>query len=65
MTIPAGRTFVDVDVDAVDDTELDGTQTVSITVSAAGFNPWIDTVDVLDVESLDLSIDCLFRLATA
>ncbi len=57
VTIPAGRTFVDVDVDAVDDTELDGTQTVSITVSAAGFNPWIDTVDVLDVESLDLSID--------
>lgn len=57
VTIPAGQTTAFFSIDAVDDTLLDGTQTVSITASSAGQIPWTTTLDVQDAESLTLAID--------
>ena len=50
VTIPAGQSSVSFGIDAVDDTILDGTQTVSITASAAGHADGGDSLDVLDDE---------------
>jgi len=59
VTIPAGQaTSPIVNIDAVDDNLVDGTQTVTITASATGVNDGTDTVDVTDddVATLTLSI---------
>ena len=47
-TIPAGQAQVLVDLDAVDDDIVDGTQTVTVTASAAGFTAGSDTLEVTD-----------------
>jgi hypothetical protein len=51
VTIAAGQTNAAFLVNAVDDTELDGTQTVTISASATGFADVGDTIDVLDDDS--------------
>jgi subtilisin-like proprotein convertase family protein len=59
VVIPANQSEVIVDLNAVDDTLLDGTQTVTITptsVNLPGFELIGDTVDVTDVEYLDLAL---------
>ena len=57
VTIPAGRTFVNFSIDAIDDTELDGTQTARITAETPGLNAFTATIDVTDGESVILTID--------
>ncbi|MEZ6086989.1 MAG: delta-60 repeat domain-containing protein [Pirellulaceae bacterium] len=59
VTIPAGQTSAVVQVDAIDDLFVDGTQTVTITASAVGFSNGADTVDVTDddLNTLTLVID--------
>ncbi|HPM82875.1 MAG TPA: dockerin type I domain-containing protein, partial [Candidatus Anammoximicrobium sp.] len=47
-TIPAGQSSVTVNLAAVDDTLVDGTQTVTITASATGFSSGSDTLQVTD-----------------
>jgi hypothetical protein len=44
-------------ITAVDDALLDGTQTVTITASAAGYNDGTDTLDVNDHETLAVAIN--------
>ncbi len=51
-TILAGQTSVTVDLAAVDDAIADGTQTVTITASAAGFTSGSDTLNVTDNDPL-------------
>jgi hypothetical protein len=48
VTIPAGAQSVEFALTAVDDHVVDGTQTVTITASAAGFSPGTATVDVTE-----------------
>ena len=55
-TIPAGQSSVTVPLDAVDDNLLDGTQTVTISASSAGFVTGSKTLNVTDYETLSLSI---------
>ena len=59
VTIDAGQaTSPFFDLDAVDDSIVDGTQTVTLTASAAGFSDATDNVNVLDddVATLTLTI---------
>jgi len=56
VTIPASANSATIDVAAVDDNVLDGTQTVTITATAAGYVSLADTLDVTDFESLSVSI---------
>jgi len=58
VTIAAGQASATFDLTAVDDTTVDGSQTVSITVSATGFNSDTKSVSVTDndaTEALTLS----------
>ena len=48
VTILAGQSFVSFQIDAVDDSIVDGTQTVTVTGTATGFTDGTDTVDVND-----------------
>ncbi|MCH8148170.1 MAG: tandem-95 repeat protein, partial [Planctomycetes bacterium] len=57
VTIPDGASSVDVPLDVIDDTLLDGTQTVTITASADGFSDGGDTIDVRDIETLSLTVN--------
>ena len=57
VTIPAGETSATFTIAGVDDSLLDGTQTVTITTSASGYVDGTDTVDVLDHELLGVSFD--------
>lgn len=60
VTIADGKTSATFDVTAVDDTTVDGSKTVSFTVSATGFNTDTDSVTVTDndaTESLTLSFN--------
>jgi len=60
ITIPANQAHVLLPLDVIDDAILDGTQTVNVTVvspSLPGFLLRGDTVDVTDVESLDITLD--------
>ena len=50
VTIPADGPGVDFAIDAVEDAVYDGTQTVTVTATTAGFNSGSDTVDVVDHE---------------
>ena len=55
-TIPSGQASLTLDLDAVDDALLDGTQTVIISGSANGYFAADGTVDVLDYETVILAI---------
>ncbi|MEL6477409.1 MAG: Ig-like domain-containing protein [Pseudomonadota bacterium] len=55
LIINAGSASASINLDAVDDMILDGTQTVTITASALGFNSGSDTVDVTDDEVADMT----------
>ncbi len=60
VTIADGQTSATFDVTAVDDTAVDGSKTVAITVSATGFNSDTENVTVTDndaTESLTLSFN--------
>jgi hypothetical protein len=48
VTIPAGQASVTFALDAVDDSIIDDTQTVTITATAAGYVTGTDTIDVRD-----------------
>jgi len=50
VTILAGESYADFDIDAVDDAETDGDQTVTISASATGYLDGSDTVVVTDDE---------------
>ena len=50
VVIPAGLSTTTFDISAVDDTLYDGTQLVTITASAAGFDDATDSLDVTDNE---------------
>ena len=56
VTIPADQSSVTFTVNAVDDTLLDGTQSVTFTASAAGYISGTRNIDVTDAESLSVSI---------
>jgi len=57
VTIPAGATSATFQVNAVDDTEVDGSQSIILTASASGFQAGTDNLTVTDDESkLTLSI---------
>jgi subtilisin-like proprotein convertase family protein len=59
VVIPANQSEVTVFLDAVDDTLLDGTQTAQVNavdVNVSGLTLGGDTVDVTDVEMLQLSV---------
>jgi len=57
LTITAGNTSATFDVAIVDDTLIDGPQTVSISASAPGYYPPTDTIQVNDNEIATLSLD--------
>lgn len=56
VTIPAGEESVTIDVSAVDDNLVDGTQEVAITASATGVLSTEALIDVTDYELLDLRL---------
>jgi hypothetical protein len=56
IVIPAGSNSATFIVNAVDELIADGTQTVTITATAAGFVTAVDTIDVLDDETRQLSL---------
>jgi len=56
VTIPANQSSVTFAVTAVDDTVLDGTQTVTITAGAVGYVGGSQTIDVTDFEALSMTI---------
>ncbi|MCA9245846.1 MAG: hypothetical protein KDA42_01995 [Planctomycetales bacterium] len=51
VTILDGQSTATFDVDAQDDGDIDGTQTVTISASAAGFDTGQDSLDVIDNEA--------------
>jgi outer membrane protein assembly factor BamB len=53
VTIPAGEIYVLFDVTIVDDTQIDGNQTVTVTATAPGFGSDTDDIVVLDNDSED------------
>jgi subtilisin-like proprotein convertase family protein len=58
VIIPAGAESVSFPIDAVDDRLIDGTQTVTITPSAPGYESVSGrSIDVLDVEEIILDVD--------
>lgn len=57
IVIQAGQSSVTVNLDAVDDRLLDGTQTVTLTAFGTGFSNGSDTIDVTDYETLTVDID--------
>ncbi len=56
MVIPAGVASANFSISAVDDTLLDGTQNVAITVTATGYQITTQILAVTDYETLTLSI---------
>lgn len=56
ITIPAGQQSVEFDMDAVDDLELDGTQTVVVGAFDQQYVSVQDTVDVLDIEEIFIDV---------
>ena len=57
VTIPAGVESVTVPITAVDDSLLDGTQTLQITANALGYVASQMQVAILDAETLSVSLD--------
>ena len=56
VTIPAGQASVTFQVTAVDDTLLDGTQRIAIRAEAAAYVSALANLDVLDAESLTVTL---------
>lgn len=56
VTIPAGLPFVDFDVEAVDDTLLDGDQQVEVSVLVGGETNAVGFLTITDHETLSVSI---------
>ncbi|MEQ9411570.1 MAG: choice-of-anchor D domain-containing protein, partial [Fuerstiella sp.] len=56
VMIPAGQASASFDIDAVDDTIIDGTQTVTITATAAAHDDGTDTLDVTDNDTQSLVV---------
>ena len=56
VTIPANQVSTTFEIIAVDDDLLDGTQTVTVTASASDYLDGSDMLDLLDHETLTLSI---------
>ncbi len=56
VTIPAGQASTTFPITAVDDTLLDGSQTVTISVASTGFAGDSKTLTVTDFETLSVSI---------
>lgn len=56
LTIPAGQTSVTFDVTIVNDSVLDGSQTATITASAAGFSSAAGVIAVRDNETTALTV---------
>ena len=56
VTIPANQASVTFDIDAVDDTLADGSQTVTVTASFTGYVDGVDTIDVTDNEVPTLTV---------
>lgn len=56
VTIVAGQSSTTFDIDAIDDVLVDGTQTATITASAAAHNSGSDTLDITDNDTAMLSI---------
>jgi len=56
VTIPAGRAFVEFDLNAVDDAVADGSSTATISVAAANHAGDSNTIDVVDDEFAALRI---------
>lgn len=57
VTIPAGQNQIVIPVDAVDDTLLDGTQTVTFDLQFNGASIITATLQVTDVEALTIAVD--------
>jgi hypothetical protein len=57
LTIPADQASFSFPIDAIGDALLDGTQTVAINGSALGFFEGTDTVEVIDHETVIITID--------
>lgn len=64
VTILAGQSYVDFPVYAVDDLLVDGTQTVYLTASAAGFLTGSVSINVLDNEVALPTLSIAFRKTT-
>ena len=56
VTIPANQASATFNIDAVDDDLLDGTQPVTVSGTATGYESGADTVDVTDHETLVIVI---------
>ena len=56
VTIPAGQVDTTFRIDAVDDLIYDQTRTVSITAEGLGFDQVSDSLDIIDDETLGLSL---------
>ena len=50
VTIPDGQSSATFDIAAVDDSDVDGTQTVTVSAAAGGYTGGSDTLDVTDDE---------------
>ena len=57
ITIPANQVGIELPLDAIDDALVDGTQSVTISGSAGSYVTGSDSVDVLDVEVLEIAVD--------
>ncbi|MFO0820326.1 MAG: ELWxxDGT repeat protein [Pirellulales bacterium] len=57
LTIPAGQASASISITAVDDSLLDGTQTATITATAAGYVAGSASISITDVETLSLTLD--------
>ncbi|MCA9047579.1 MAG: proprotein convertase P-domain-containing protein, partial [Planctomycetaceae bacterium] len=59
VVIPANQSEVFIPLDVIDDAELDGTQTVTVSAATttSGFIPGADNVDVTDAELLTITVD--------
>jgi alpha-tubulin suppressor-like RCC1 family protein/chitodextrinase len=55
ITIPVGSDSATFTVTAIDDTVLDGSQTVTITAAAAGANGGMDVIEVIDDEVVQVN----------
>ncbi|WP_167546990.1 SdrD B-like domain-containing protein [Stieleria maiorica] len=64
VTIPAFASSVQVPLSAIDDFQVDGTQTVSITASSSGFLSGSDTVDVTDDDVAGVTVSAAAGLTT-
>jgi hypothetical protein len=56
VTIPAGQSSVTFPINAIDDTLLDGSQTVTISANAPQYIVFGDTIQVTDYETLTVAI---------